>query len=68
MSKIEDESYLKRSRATWVAGKLQINFAKAHAIVQNLRPVTPMEEQKISEAIRKDMRAQLHKPVTKNRY
>ena len=62
MSKIEDESYLKRSRATWIAEKLNINFAKAHAIVQNFRPQTPNEKQKISKVIREDMRAPLHKP------
>jgi hypothetical protein len=62
MSKIEDESFLKRSRATWVAEKLHINFAKAHAIVQNFRPQTPIERQKISKAVREDMRAPLHKP------
>ena len=62
MSKIEDESYLKRSRATWIAGKLDINFAKAHAIVQNFRPQTQQEKHKISKAIREDMRAPLHKP------
>jgi hypothetical protein len=62
MSKIEDESYIKRSRATWIAGKLNINFAKAHAIVQNFRQATPDEEKKISKAIREDMRAPLHKP------
>lgn len=62
MSKIEDESYLRRSRATWVAGKLRINYAKAHAIVQNFRPATPKEEEKLSKAIRADMRAPLHKP------
>lgn len=62
MSKIEDERYLKRSRATWVAEKLHINFAKAHAIVQNFRPQTPDEKQKISKAVKKDMRAPLHKP------
>jgi hypothetical protein len=62
MSKLEDESYLKRSRATWVAEKLHINFAKAHAIVQSLRPATPNERQKISKAVREDMRAPLHKP------
>ena len=62
MSKIENESYLLRSRATWVAGKLNINFAKAHAIVHNYRPTTPNEEGKLAKAIRADMRAPLHKP------
>ena len=62
MSKIEDESYLRRSRATWIAEKLDINFAAAHAIVQNYRPATAQEEKKISNAIREDIRAPLHKP------
>lgn len=65
MSKIEDDSYIRRSRATWIAEKLNINFAKAHAIIQKFRPATPQEEKKISKAIREDMRAPLHKPWQK---
>ncbi|MGD2034300.1 MAG: hypothetical protein PVF73_04535 [Bacteroidales bacterium] len=67
MSKIEDERYLKRTRATWLAEKLDINFAKAHAIVNHLIPVSPMEQKKISEAIKSDMRAPIYKSHTKRK-
>ncbi len=65
MSKIEDNKYLKRTRATWLAEKLDINFAKAHAIIHNLMPATPGEQQKIAKAIRKEMRAPLYHKHTK---
>lgn len=61
MSKIEDEKYLKRTRSTWLAEKLDINFAKAHAIVHNLVATTPKEQKDISKIIRKDMRASIYK-------
>ncbi len=61
MSKIEDDQYLKRTRATWLAEKLDINFARANAIVKNFMPATPKEKQKISKAIRKEMRADSYK-------
>ena len=65
MSKIEDDSYLRRTRATWVAGKLGINYASANAIVNNYRPATPEERKNLSKAIKADMRAPLHKPWIK---
>ena len=61
MSKAEDDAYLRRTRATWIAGKLDINFARANAIKQNLIPATPLQEKKLSKAIRKDRRAPIYK-------
>ena len=61
MSKVEDDAYLKRTRATWIAEKLDINYARANAIMQNYQPATPMQEQTISKAIRKDRRAPIYK-------
>ncbi len=65
MSKIEDEKYIRRTRATWLAEKLDINFAKAHAIVNKLIPATPSEQNKISKAIKNEMRAPIYKSHTK---
>ena len=65
MSKIEDESYLKRSRSTWLAEKLDINFAKAHAIMHNISKATPNEAKKISKAIREDRRSSIYKKIHK---
>ena len=65
MSKLDDDKYLKRTRSTWLAEKLDINFAKAHAIVHNLMPATPNEKKKISKAVRAEMRAPIYKSHTK---
>jgi hypothetical protein len=61
MSKLEDEKFIRRTRATWLAGKLDMNFAKAHAIVNKLMPATPKEQNKISKAIKAEMRAPIYK-------
>ena len=61
MSKLEDDAYLKRTRATWMAGELDINFARANAIKQNLIPATPAQEKKLAKAIHKDRRAPLYR-------
>lgn len=61
MSKIEDEKYIKRTRATWLAEKLDINFARAHAIVHKIIPATRSEQSKISKAIKAEMRAPVYK-------
>ena len=60
MSKIEEDAYLKRTRATWIAGKLDINFARANAIMNGISKPTQAEQKKISQAIHKDMYAPLH--------
>lgn len=65
MSKIEDDAYLKRSRATWIAGKTGINFAKANAIVHNVAQASPIDSKKISKAIHADRRSSLTKKITK---
>lgn len=65
MSKIEDKSYLKRTRATWVSGKTGINYARAHAIMQNIARATPADEEKISKAIQADRVSPLTKGITK---
>lgn len=64
MSKIEDDAYLRRTRATWIAGKTGMNYAKANAIMQNYLSPTPKEEKKITKAIHKDRRAPLYKKHT----
>lgn len=61
MSKVEDDAYLRRTRATWVAEKLDINFARANAILQQYLPATPKQEKTLAKAIRKDRRAPLYK-------
>jgi hypothetical protein len=65
LSKIEDKAYLKRTRATWLSEKLDINFARANAIMQNLMPATPKQSKKIARAIHEDRRAPLHKSIKK---
>ena len=61
MSKIEDDKYIRRTRATWLAGKLDMNFARAHAIVHKLMPANRSDQKKISEVIKAEMRAPLYK-------
>jgi hypothetical protein len=63
MTKIEDDSYLKRTRATWISGKTGINFAKAHAIVQNIATASTADEKKISKAIYEDRFSSLYKKI-----
>ncbi len=65
MSKIEDDAYLKRTRATWIARKLDINFARANAIINGIAKPTQKEQKQISKVIREDMRAPLHAKRTK---
>ena len=65
MSKVENDAFLKRSRATWLAEKLDINFARANAIMQKLMPATPKQSKKIARAIHEDRRAPLHKSIKK---
>lgn len=65
MSKIEDDAYLKRTRATWISGKTGINFAKANAIVHDIAKATPIDGAKISKAIHADRRSSLVKKLTK---
>lgn len=65
MSKIENDAYLKRTRATWIAEKLDINFAKANAIKTGISKPTSKEQKKISKAIKEDMRASLHSKLNK---
>ncbi|MBN1950126.1 MAG: hypothetical protein JW801_02930 [Bacteroidales bacterium] len=61
MSKVEDDAYLRRTRATWIAEQLDVNFARANAILQQHLPATPKQKQTISKAIHKDRRAQIYK-------
>ncbi|MCG8700009.1 MAG: hypothetical protein MI922_18280 [Bacteroidales bacterium] len=65
MSKLKDKADLNRTRATWLAGKTGINYAKAHAILQNIAKPTPKEEKKISDVLRKEARAPLYLKHTK---
>jgi hypothetical protein len=65
MSKIEDDAYLKRSRATWLAEKLDINFARANAIMTGISKASPVQKEKISKAVKSEMRSSLHKKIRK---
>ena len=65
MSKIEDDAYLKRSRATWLAEKLDINFARANAIMSGISRATPIQKERISKAVKSEMRSSLHKKIRK---
>ncbi len=65
MSKIEDDAYLKRSRATWLAEKLDINFARANAIMQGYDKASPKQKSNISKAVKSEMRSSLHKKIIK---
>jgi hypothetical protein len=60
MSKLEEDAYLKRTRATWIAEKLDVNFARANAIMKGISKPTQAEQKKITQAIHKDMYASLH--------
>ena len=60
MSKLEDKAFLRRTRATWLAGELDINFAHAHSILQKKRKATPKIKNQISKAVKKEMRASLN--------
>jgi len=61
MSKTEDDAYLRRTRATWIARELDINFARANAIKEHLIPATPKQGKKLAKAIYKDRRAPIYK-------
>ncbi len=65
MSKIEDDAYLKRSRATWLAEKLDINFARANAIMSGISRATPIQKERISKAVKSEMRSSLNKKIRK---
>ncbi len=65
MSKIDEDAYLKRSRATWLAEKLDINFARANAIMTGISKVTPKQKEMISKAVKSEMRSSLHKKIIK---
>ncbi|MBN1597797.1 MAG: hypothetical protein JW894_05845 [Bacteroidales bacterium] len=57
MKRLEDRKYLRTVRATWLAEKLDINYARANAILNKNVAATPKEKRRISQAIKKVRRA-----------
>ncbi|QQS51524.1 MAG: hypothetical protein IPM71_02020 [Bacteroidota bacterium] len=65
MATLKDDPFLKRQRATWLSEKLDINFARANAIMN--QGVIPSSKQTrlISKAIRTETRASVYKSKKK---
>lgn len=70
MLSLKDHADMKRVRSTWLAEKLDMNFARAHAIVHQLSTPSRKQEKDISKALHKEARASLHQrtPLYKPKY
>lgn len=65
MSTLKDDPFLKRQRATWLSEKLDVNFARANAIMNQSVIPSIKQAKTISKAIRTETRASVYKSKKK---
>ncbi len=60
MTTVRDNKNLRTVRATWLAEKMDINYAKANAMVHKFRGLTRAESTEVNSIIKKEARAPLY--------